>query len=139
MTAKQLEHDIQNTIRNALAGQCHLFRANVGQGWTGDITKLPDGSLLIKNPRPFNTGLPSGFSDTFGWVPVTITQDMVGQTFARFIAGEVKTAKGKVRPDQEKFLNAVNRNGGVGDVWRSADDANRSLAKAHGINLSDNT
>lgn len=132
---KQTEHDIQNDIRNALAGQCHLFRANVGQGWTGDITKLPDGSLHIKNPRPFNTGLPAGFSDTFGWVAVTITPDMLGQTFARFIAGEVKTAKGKTRPEQEKFIAAVNRNGGVADVWRSVDDAQRSLAKAHGIKL----
>lgn len=139
MTTKQLEHDIQNTIRNSLAGQCHLFRANVGTGWTGDIKKLPNGDLLIKNPRPFTTGLPKGFSDTFGWVSVTITAEMVGQTFARFIAGEVKTAKGKARPEQEKFLSAVNRNGGIGDIWRSADDANRSLARAHGINLTNNT
>lgn len=138
MKTKHLEHDIQNQIRNSLAGQCHLFRVNVGTAWTGDITKLPDGSLLIKNPRPFSTGLPAGFADTFGWVPVTITQDMVGQTFARFIAGEVKTPKGKVRPEQEKFLNAVNRNGGVGDVWRNPDDAHKSLAKAHGVKLNEN-
>lgn len=132
---KQTEHDIQNDIRNALAGQCHLFRANVGQGWTGDITKLPDGSLHIKNPRPFNTGLPAGFSDTFGWVTVTITPDMLGQTFARFIAGEVKTPKGKPRPEQEKFIAAVNRNGGVADVWRSVNDAQCSLVRAHGKKL----
>lgn len=134
---KITEHDIQNDIRNSLAGQCHLFRANVGQGWTGEITKLPDGSLHIRNPRPFNTGLPAGFADTFGWVAVKITPDMLGQTFARFIAGEVKTPKGKVRPDQEKFLNAVNRNGGIGDIWRSPDDANKSLARAHGIKLTE--
>lgn len=131
----QTEHDIQNNIRNSLAGQCHLFRANVGTAWTGNITKLPNGDLLIKNPRPFSTGLPAGFSDTFGWVPVVITPDMVGQTFARFIAGEVKTAKGKTRPEQDKFLNAVNRNGGCGDVWRGPEDANRTLARAHGIKL----
>lgn len=135
MTVKKLEHDIQNEIRNSLAGQCHLFRANVGQGWTGDIKKLPNGDLLIKNPRPFTTGLPKGFSDTFGWVAVTITPDMLGKTFARFIAGEVKTPKGKPRPEQEKFLDAVNRNGGIGDIWRNVDDANKSLAKAHGVNL----
>lgn len=134
----QTEHDIQNNIRNSLAGQCHLFRANVGTAWTGNITKLPNGDLLIKNPRPFSTGLPAGFSDTFGWVPVVITPDMVGQTFARFIAGEVKTAKGKTRPEQDKFLNAVNRNGGVGDVWRSPEDANKTLARAHGVVLNEN-
>ena len=125
------EHHLQNAIRNALAGQCLLFRANVGQAWTGDSThRLPNGDLVIRNPRPFTTGLPAGFADTFGLVPVTITSDMVGLQFGRFIAGEVKTAKGRVSPKQAAFLRAVNDNGGAAGVWRSPDDALAMVAGA---------
>lgn len=117
------EHKVQNEIRNALAGRCLLFRANVGTGWTGDVHRLPDGSILIKNPRPFSTGLPLGFSDTFGVVPTLITQDMVGQVIGQFVAGEVKDAKGRVAPKQQDFLAAIKRNGGRAAIWRSAADA----------------
>jgi hypothetical protein len=121
------EHRIQNEIRNALAGKCLLFRANVGQGWTGDVHKLPDGSILIKNPRPFTTGLPPGFSDTFGLVAVTITPDMVGKTIGQFVAGEVKDASGRVSTPQKNFLAAVIRNGGRAGVWRSVSDALKTI------------
>lgn len=125
------EHALQNTIRNALAGECLLFRANVGKAWTGDsFHMLPNGDLLIKNPRPFNTGLPAGFSDTFGLVPVTIAPAMVGMKFGRFLAGEIKTASGRVSGKQAAFLRAVNDNGGAAGVWRSPDDALAMVAGA---------
>ena len=117
------ERAIQNAIRNDLAGRCHLFRANVGTGWTGDVTKLPDGSIIIRNPRPFATGLPPGFSDLFGFVPVEITADMVGRTLAVFSALEIKTRTGRVTPQQSAFLKAVNDNGGKAGVARSVEDA----------------
>lgn len=126
------EHAIQNAIRNAMAGQCLLFRANVGQAWAGDATRLPNGDVLLRNARPFSTGLPPGFADTFGLVAVTITPDMVGHVFGRFIAGEVKTATGRVSPKQAAFLRAVNDNGGAAAVWRSPDDALATLARAKG-------
>ncbi|QOE32776.1 flap endonuclease [Achromobacter phage Mano] len=127
------EHALQNAIRNALAGHCLLFRANVGQAWTGDsFHKLPNGDLVIKNPRPFTTGLPAGFSDTFGLVAVDITQDMVGARFGRFIAGEIKTDTGRVSPKQTAFLRAVNDNGGAAGVWRSPADALAMVASAKG-------
>ncbi|SAL03240.1 VRR-NUC domain protein [Caballeronia fortuita] len=121
------EHGIQNSIRNELAGHCLLFRANVGRGWTGDIHRLPDGSILIRNPRPFDTGLPPGFSDLFGGEFVTITPEMVGQQFLRFLAGECKTKDGRVSKQQRAFLDAINRHGGKADVWRSVADAKRTL------------
>lgn len=125
------EHGLQNTIRNALAGECLLFRANVGKAWTGtSFHRLPNGDMVIKNPRPFTTGLPPGFSDTFGLVPVTITGAMVGLTFGRFLAGEIKTATGRVSPKQAAFLRAVNDNGGAAGVWRSPDEALAMVAGA---------
>lgn len=117
------EHALQNTIRNALAGHCLLFRVNVGTGWTGDVKKLPGGRVLIDNARPFSTGLPPGFSDTFGGVKTIITPDMVGQTFLQFLAGEVKTKDGRVSEKQAAFLQAISNNGGRAGVWRSPEDA----------------
>lgn len=119
------EHAIQNTIRNALAGVALVFRANIGQAWTGDVTRVSARRIIIDNPRPFSTGLPPGFSDLFGLVPVTITQEMVGQRVAIFTALEVKTAKGRASEKQANFLKAVNDNGGRAGIVRSVDDALR--------------
>lgn len=122
------EHSIQNQIRNELAGHCLLFRANTGQAWTGnEVQKLPGGKVLIHDARPFNTGLPPGFSDLFGMVPVTITQDMVGQQVAMFLALEVKTPKGRTTDQQDAFLTAVKSNGGRSGVVRSPEDARRVM------------
>lgn len=118
------EHKIQNDGRNALA-QPGIFnsRANVGKAWTGDAAKLPNGDVLIRNPRPFDTGLPSGFPDTFGVTSVTITSDMVGQQIgvAHFI--EFKTPTGRVSPLQQRFIDAMRKLGARAGVARSAQDA----------------
>lgn len=122
------EHAIQNGIRNALAGKALIFRANVGQAWTGSkISKLPGGKVLIEGARPFSTGLPAGFSDLFGLTKVTITPDMVGQDVAVFVALEVKD-KAKATEKQSNFLKAVNDNGGRAGVVRSPEDALRIVA-----------
>lgn len=117
------EHKIQNEGRNALAGKCLNFRVNVGQAWQGEAKRLPNGDMLLKNPRPFSTGLPPGFSDTFGLTPVVITEDMVGQTIGVFHAIEFKAPGGRVSPKQQAFIEAVQRNGGRAGVAKSADDA----------------
>lgn len=118
------EHALQNTIRNALAGKCMLWRVNVGQAWTGShIERLPGGKVLIHDARPFSTGLPPGFADLFGLVPVHVTPDMVGRVMGQFLAGEVKTSSGRVSERQAAFLRAIQANGGRAGVWRSTDDA----------------
>ena len=124
------EHAIQNTIRNALAGKGLIFRANVGQAWTGEQFVRQGRNMLIINARPFTTGLPPGFSDLFGLVPVTITADMVGQKVAVFTALEVKTPKGKPTTQQQAFIQAVNDNGGRAGVVRCAEDAVRVVEGA---------
>lgn len=124
MTAKRSEHAVQNGIRNALVDAGIFFRANVGQAWaSNDIGKLPDGSLLLRNPRPFSTGLPAGFADLFGFVTVRITPDMVGQDVAVFVAIECKSSKGPTREKQERFVRAVRTAGGRAGFARSDADA----------------
>lgn len=127
------EHALQNGIRNALAGRALIFRANVGKAWqSNDVVKVPrqmpvvmgPRDVLLKNARPFETGLPPGFADLFGLVAVEITPDMVGKNLAVFTALEVKDGA-RVSPLQRNFINAVNDNGGRAGVVRSVDDAER--------------
>lgn len=118
------EHVIQNEIRNALCDEGLFFRAQVGQAWTGEVTRVSARRIIIDNPRPFSTGLPPGFSDLFGEVPVVITPEMVGMTIGVFAVVEVKD-KGKATEKQLAFIKAVNDNGGRGGVARSVEDALR--------------
>ena len=115
------EQTIQNEIRlhassNRLAV---LFRANVGEGWTGnleDITRNPDGSITIRNPRRLKTGLPKGFSDLFG-----VTSG------GRAVFIEVKSRTGRVSAEQEHFLEQMASMGALAGVARSVEEAERII------------
>ena len=92
------------------------FRANSGESWvSSDVTDLPDGSKLLRNPRRFRSLVP-GFSDIFG-----LTSD------GRFIAIEVKTSTGRVSDKQENFLRVIRENGGIAGVARSVEDARKII------------
>ena len=120
------ESDIQNLIRLELSKHGTFFRANVGQAYTGnEIIRLEGGNILIKDARPFNTGMPPGFSDLFGVIPLTITPEMLGTKFGLFAAVEVKTPTGRVRPEQENFIGVMRARGARAGIARSVDDAVR--------------
>lgn len=115
------EADIQRQIRMAISPFGTYFRANVGQAWTGsDYIQIENG-LLIKNPRPFNTGLPKGFPDLFGF---TLKDDI-----PIFTAVEVKTPKGRLRQDQAYMLDFLKAKGAIVGVARSADDAIKIVSR----------
>jgi len=73
------------------------------------------------------SGLCKGASDLIGWRPTLITEDMVGKTVAVFIALEVKTLKGRIRPEQAAFLKRVQGDGGIAAVVRSPEEAEAVL------------
>ncbi len=106
------ETTLQNEIRLALGRRANvrMFRNNVG------LFKTQDG-------RNVQTGLCVGSSDLIGFTSKTITADDVGKTVAIFTAIEVKTEKGKVSLQQEKFIEMVARFRGIGTVVRSVDEA----------------
>ena len=112
------ETAIQQHIRLALGKLRHvrMCRNNCG--------RLPD-------PRTgrwieFGVGNPGG-GDLLGWRTVTVTPEMVGQQVAQFVSLEVKTATGRVRPEQERWRQVVQQAGGVAAVVRSVEDAERAL------------
>tara|TARA_A100001015_G_scaffold274925_1_gene331721 strand:+ start:261 stop:497 length:237 start_codon:yes stop_codon:yes gene_type:complete len=74
----------------------------------------------------FGVGMPGG-SDLIGYRRVRVTEEMVGQEIAQFAAVEVKTPKGRVKAEQQQFINHVLSAGGVAGIARSVDEAQNIL------------
>lgn len=87
--------------------EVRLFRNNVG------LARDATG-------RHVRFGLAVGASDLVGIVA----------PHGRFLALEVKSPKGRVRPEQEAFLEMIRGLGGVGRVVRSVAEAEQALAEA---------
>jgi len=83
--------------------------------------------VLRVGGRLMRFGLCPGSSDIIGFESVKITEDMVGGRLARFVALEVKDAKGKVTDKQMDFIQDVIDAGGKGAVVRSVEDALKAL------------
>jgi hypothetical protein len=104
------ETDIQRLVQIEASKQgLRLFRNQTG------MYKLQDGRVL-------QSGLAKGSADLIGWKTMEITPDMVGQKIAVFLSVEVKSAKGKLSPEQTNWLNTVNQVGGIAIVARSPQD-----------------
>jgi hypothetical protein len=105
------EQHIQQHIRLACStGPVRLFRNNTGV-------------LRDQHGRPVSFGLCKGSADLIGWTTRTITADMVGQQVAVFTSIEVKTASGRLSPEQRQWLAAVETAGGIAGVAKSVADA----------------
>ena len=116
---KMSEQRIQQEIRIACStGATRLFRNNTG-------------TLRDQHGRPVSFGLARGSADLIGYRTITITPDMVGQQVAVFTSIEVKTPTGRIRPEQQQWLETVQAAGGIAGVARSVEDALRIMT-AHG-------
>lgn len=94
------EQEIQNQIILAANKRGHrLWRANAGKVQTKD-------NRIIKL-------FPKGFPDTVGF----------RKTDGKFIVIEIKTVKGKLRPEQEKFKTFIETQPVIYGVARSVNDA----------------
>ena len=81
------------------------------------------GALVDQQGRFVRFGLCKGSSDLIGLSQVVIGPEHLGQTLALFTALEVKTARGRLSEEQEKFLRLVQQLGGRAGVVRCLDDA----------------
>jgi hypothetical protein len=113
MPAATSEQSIQQHIRlTCSTGATRLFRNNTG-------------TLRDQHGRPVSFGLARGSADLIGWTIRTVTPEMVGQQVAVFTSIEVKTATGRLTPEQRQWLVAVETAGGIAGVARSVEDALR--------------
>ena len=97
----QSEHSIQSAIMVAVSQHhCTIFRSNVGK------VKMADG-------RWFDTGLPKGHPDLYGF------KWSNGKVFYL----EIKNAKGKPRTDQIRFHKMLTSHHIIHGIARSTDDA----------------
>jgi hypothetical protein len=96
-------------------GRSRLWRNNVGQFQDARGNWIRYG---IANP---------GGSDLIGWNSVTITPDMVGRRVAIFAALEVKSKTGRIRAEQQAFVDNVKKSGGIAGVVRSVEEAKSLL------------
>lgn len=112
----QSESNIQSLIRQKVGnGAVRLFRNNVG------ATKDACGRLV-------KFGLAKGSADLIGWLTREITPSDVGKKFAQFLSIEVKSPKGKPRPDQMAWRDAVNNAGGLAGIARSVEEAQEIIS-----------
>jgi hypothetical protein len=110
---EQTEHEIQQRIRLACAGpgqEARLWRNNVGR-------------LIDAQGRLVTFGLCPGSADLIGYVPVTITPEMVGMRLAVFAAVEVKRPGGRATSQQLQWLGAAQAAGGRAGIATSVDEA----------------
>jgi len=109
---------LQQQIRLAVGinPDIRIFRNQVGS--------LPD----PRTGRLVTFGLAKGSADLIGWRTVTITQSMVGTRLAIFTSIEVKTPTGRIRPEQQAWLEAVLHAGGLAGIARSVTDAQALLS-----------
>lgn len=75
-------------------------------------------------------GLAVGSSDLIGWTETLITQDMVGRTVAVFTAVEAKLPGKRPTQQQQQFIAAVLKAGGIATVAYSIEDVKHAI-QAH--------
>ncbi len=91
-------------------GDTRLIRVNAGVAWQGQVLQQSASRLVLAYPRAVRLAS-EGVSD------------LIGFKAGRFVAIEVKSASGRVRPEQQAFINLVRASGGLAGVARSVEEA----------------
>ena len=91
-------------------GDTRLIRVNAGVAWQGRVLEQSANRLVLAYPRAVRLAS-EGVSD------------LIGFKGARFAAIEVKSARGRVRPEQQAFIDLVRASGGLAGVARSVEEA----------------
>lgn len=110
---------LQRLMLHYSAAGVRLFRNQVG------TYQLADG-------RWISSGLCVGSSDLIGWVPVIVTEAMLGRALAVFVAVEGKVGRRRTTDEQARFLRAVQTAGGLAVVAREVNDVALALAQLIG-------
>ena len=112
------ETKIQRLIMLALSENgCTVWRNETAGAWIGKQIYKAGDQVTLTNARMMTFGLCVGSSDIIGIAPD-----------GRFLAVEVKTAKGRPTTEQLRFIEAVKKAGGIAGISRSPEDALKLIA-----------
>lgn len=109
------EHRRQDEIRLALSSHGIVLRLNSGTFWQGKRVWSDEFQQYVLIDLRIVQGCPEGTSDLL----------YIGNNTIAFI--ECKDDKGKLRPEQEKFINVIKSYGHKAGVARSPEDALRII------------
>lgn len=115
------EREIQHAIRLALAEHPDLVL------WRNSAGVATFGHGPGKQVTRF--GLIPGASDLIGILRLRAGDLDPNQMIGRFVALEIKNARGRLSPEQERFLSLVQSLGGAAGVARSPSDAEQLLIR----------
>lgn len=104
-----------------------LFRNTCGEGFVGKQIKGPPDLVILSHASRITFGLQVGSHDLIGWRTIVVTPDMVGRNLALFLGGEVKTAVGKLSAEQQRFHHNLLEAGGLSGIWRTPDEALKTI------------
>lgn len=119
-----------------------LFRNDCGVGFVGGKRfQIPfsgkyfaeQGDLVVINPKRISYGLHPGSGDHIGWETITVTPDMIGQKIAVFKSIEIKTAKDRLSDKQKNWFRAVERDGGIAEIWKEEKGVIRRITKGEDL------
>lgn len=130
---------LQRILLACSRGATRLFRVNTGVAWQGKgqpirvseakMMMVYPGDVILRAAQPLQMGLVVGGSDCIGWTTQHIGVDDVGRTVALFTAIEAKGSDGRVRPEQQIFIDQVRLAGGIAGVAHSEDEALQLLKR----------
>lgn len=107
------ESQLQSLILLALSeAGCKVWRCETAGVWVGRVIHRTGGSVTLADARMIQAGLTKGGADIIGIAPD-----------GRFLAVEVKTETGRIRPEQEVFLQVARKAGGIAGIARSVEQA----------------
>lgn len=138
----ETEQQLQQQIRLKVSGPgtgVRLWRQNCGRGWAGPSQRvdqanlgairasLQPGDVVVRRGRILEAGLTPGSADLIGIRPVTIGVEHIGQRLGIFASVEVKTTTGRLRPEQQQWIQIVQGLGGLAGVARCVEDARQLM------------
>jgi hypothetical protein len=98
---------------------CIVWRNETSGAYVGKVIHKAAQQVTLTNARLVRFGLCTGSSDLIGIAPS-----------GRFLAVEIKTAKGRASAEQSNFIERVRQAGGVAGIVRSPEDAIKLLEEA---------
>ena len=108
------ETKLQRLIMIALSNNgCMCWRNETAGAYVGKVIHKDARIVTLQNAMLMQFGLCVGSSDIIG----------IHKPSGRFLAVEVKTAKGKPTPEQLNFMSQVKSANGIAGIARSVQDA----------------